>query len=178
MKAQNFIIGLIITGIPVITRAQTQDEVSEGANLKKAISIVHADLFTGGSLMSFNYEQLFMVQNKTAIAANAGLGYTQEFQICVFGPCNSSPASYLTLPHQLTFNAGNGRHFLEFGLGGTYVFNGNPNYYVYPIIGYRMVPPKHDIFSFRVFFQYPLNGLENTTVIFVPVGLSFGAAFR
>ncbi|MGB4204332.1 MAG: hypothetical protein WBJ84_01800 [Bacteroidales bacterium] len=102
------------------------------------------------------------------------MGYNEEFQV-FFGP---PPEKYATIPHHITGNLGKGRHFFEFGIGGT-IISGNTTqpYILYPIVGYRFLPLTSDKFNFRVFGQIPFTGLETDDIIFIPLGLSLGVSF-
>ena len=107
-----------------------------------------------------------------------GFGYNEEFQICFSGPCSSPPEKYATIPHHITGNLGQRKHFFEFGLGGT-IFNGNTNqkYLIYPIVGYRIVPLASGKVNFRIFGQIPFSGLETEDIISIPFGLTLGVKF-
>ncbi len=129
------------------------------------------------SLASLHYTRLMPLNDLFLISASVGIGFNQEFQICVFGPCDSKPVDYFILPHSLTANVGMDRHFLEFGLGGARV-NGAPHPYLfYGIIGYRLWPLKPGIPDIRLFGQLPLSGLNSVDFIYLPLGLTFGISF-
>jgi hypothetical protein len=130
------------------------------------------------SLFSINYERQFLVSSTIILSSKFGLGYNEEFKLCIIGPCSSSPEKYLTIPHHITGNFGKGKYFFEFGLGGT-IINGNTNqpYLLYPIVGFRTLPLMSNKFNFRIFGQIPFSGLETEDIIFIPFGVSLGISF-
>jgi hypothetical protein len=111
------------------------------------------------------------------LTAKLGLGYNEEDQWCLFGGCDP-PEKYLTIPHHVSGNYGKGRHFFEFGVGGT-IINGetSQNYLVYPFAGYRLQPFISNKFIFRAFACIPFTGLDTEDILFVPFGLCFGISF-
>lgn len=134
---------------------------------------ISLNLLGDGSLISINYEHHLISEPNFLLAGKVGLGYNEEFKFC-FGTC--SPAeSYLTLPHHITANIGKGRHFLELGLGGTFVLGETSQpYLIYPIIGYRLSPLRSNKTTFRIFGQWPISGIETDDIIFIPLGISVG----
>lgn len=127
-----------------------------------------------GSALSVNYERLFFLRQDFIISGKLGLGFNEEFQMCL-GGCNSVPEQFTTIPHHVTGNYGKGKHFFEFGFGATYASSIATRYYlVYPMIGYRLLPLMTNKLSFRIFGQIPFSGLESTSFIFSPIGLSLG----
>jgi hypothetical protein len=105
-----------------------------------------------------------------------GLGFNEEFQICLES-C-SSPEKYTTVPHHITANFGRGRGFFELGCGGTFVSgNTNQHYIFYPIFGYRLLPLTSNKMNFRFFGELPFSGIETDDVFFFPFGISFGWGF-
>lgn len=138
---------------------------------------IYLNLLGDASLISINYEKLFFVSSNFIVTGKSGLGYNEKFQICFGGPC-WEPKRYVTVPHHITGNIGEGRNFLEFGLGGTIIGgNTSQHYLLYPIVGYRLVPLKANKLNFRIFGQIPFSGLETEDVIFVPIGGSLGLSF-
>lgn len=138
---------------------------------------IYINLLGDASVISVNYERLFFVNPTFALSGKLGLGYNQEFNLCVFGSCGPE-RSYLTIPHHITGNLGKGRHFFEFGLGGTVIVgNTAQQYLLYPIIGYRLQPLKSNRVNFRIFGQVPFSGLNPEDMIFVPLGVSVGISF-
>jgi hypothetical protein len=142
----------------------------------RPINNINLNICGDASIISLNYERLFLINQNFFITGKLGIGYNQEFQICLFGTC-SPPEDYLTIPHHITGNLGKGRHFLEFGLGGT-IINGktNQHYLLYPIVGYRLQPLKSNKVNFRIFGSIPFTGLETEDILFIPFGLSLGVS--
>jgi len=138
---------------------------------------INLNLFGDASIISLNYERLFLINQNFFITGKLGIGWNQDFQLCLFGTCQPTKY-YLTMPHHITGNLGKGRHFLEFGLGGT-IINGktNQHYLLYPIVGYRLQPLKSNKVVFRIFGSIPFTGLEAENILFVPFGLSLGVRF-
>lgn len=169
----------------VILFAQNHKELTD----TRPLNSVNVNLLGDASMISVNYERQFLVSPAFILTSKIGLGYNEEFQICVFGPC-PPPDTYFIIPHHITGNLGKGKHLLEFGLGGT-IINGNTTcnrcspqpYLLYPIVGYRILPLKSDKFNFRIFGQIPLNAnwdggsVTSSGIFFSPFGLNFGISF-
>jgi len=132
------------------------------------------------SVISINYERLFLVKSNSFITGKLGVGFNQEFQICFSSNCGP-PENFTTIPHHITANVGKGKHFFEFGLGGTFISgNDDHNYLLYPIIGYRLQPIKSNRVNLRVFGVIHQNTNASDfygDVWLVPLGLSFGVIF-
>jgi hypothetical protein len=130
------------------------------------------------SILSLNYEKLFLVSSTFILSCKLGLGFNEEFRISFSGLNSSPPKRYLTIPHHVTGNIGKGRHFLEFGFGGTIISsNATPHYWFYPIVGYRYLPLKSGKINVRVFGQIPFSELYGENIFFMPFGLSLGISF-
>lgn len=164
-------ISLLIT-LPVSSFCQQQD--SSVIVAKKQVSSINLS-FGDASGLSIAYERFFRIRSNLALAARLGLGYNEEFQLCIFGSCSSAPARYTTLPHSFTANFGTKKHFFEIGVGGT-LLGGSTNkpYWLHGLIGYRLQPVKLKKINFRVFGCVPLNGVESDDILFAPVGISAG----
>lgn len=133
------------------------------------------NLLGDASMVSVNYEKLFLIKKTFFITGELGLGYNEESQLCLFGSC-STPDKYLTIPHHITGNVGRGKHFFEFGLGGTIITGNTDQHYVfYPIAGYRIQPVKSNRFNLRVFGEFPFTRIKD--IVFTPFGLSLGIYF-
>ena len=138
---------------------------------------ISANFGGDASLMSLGFEKLFFLKSGPVLAAKIGFGFNQEFNIFDSG----DPINFFTLPHSFTVNLGNGkRSFGEFGIGGSWVTNNTVHhYFVYPMIGYRYHPFKNPGFSFKACAFWPfgqIDNVEDTDVMIVPLGLSFGLA--
>lgn len=163
----------LITTTSFISFSQQQEEIID----ERPLNNIYINLLGDASRVSINYERHFLVGTTFNLTSKLGLGYNEEFN---FG--GSSPDKYFTLPHHITGNLGKGRHFFEFGLGGTFL-TGNKTlfYYLYPTIGYRISPLKSKKINFRIFGQLPLykydklDQLNDFTLL--PIGLSMGISF-
>jgi len=140
---------------------------------------IYVNLLGDASLISVNYDRQIEVSPTLLVSGKLGLGFNQEFQICLFGNCNfSAPKKYLTIPHHITANFGKDRHLFEIGIGGTVLFgNTSQPYFLYPIIGYRNIRMGSNKLHFRVFSQIPFSGIETDDILFFPVGISLGGSF-
>lgn len=149
--------------------AQNQEEIVDA----RPLNSINLNLLGDASLISINYERQFLVSPAFILSSKLGLGYNFEF--IIFG----NPEHYLTIPHHITGNIGKGRHFFEFGLGGT-IINGNTTqpYILYPIVGYRILPLKSNEITFRIFGQIPFSGIETDDILFIPFGLNLGVSFN
>jgi hypothetical protein len=145
---------------------------------------IHLNLLGDASIISANYERLFVVRPKFIISSKLGLGYNEEFRIC-FGPCVYPPEKYTTIPHHITGNVGKRQHFFEFGIGGTKIIgNTSQPYLLYSIVGYRILPLSSKRLNFSGFILVPYSGLENGEfyleldyIFFIPFGFSLGVSF-
>ena len=137
---------------------------------------IFLNLLGDASIISINYERLLFISPDFFLAGKLGVGYNEEFNICLSGECPSE--SFTTITHHITGNLGKGRHLVELGLGGT-IINGNTdeNYLAYPIVGYRLHPLKSGKVSFRIYGSVPFTGLDTEDILFMPVGISVGISF-
>lgn len=155
-----------------LSYAQTGNESDD----KRPVNNFNLTCLGNASLISLNYEYLYFVRPNFSIAFNLGVGYNEEFQIIVFGP-KTPPKTYITLPHYVTGNVGNGRSFLEFGLGGTFMDSETQqHYYLYPIVGYRIQPLRKSRMYFRIFGEL-FSGYKDPEVYLFPGGFSLGFSF-
>ncbi|MFD2514173.1 hypothetical protein ACFSRY_09870 [Pontibacter locisalis] len=134
---------------------------------------IYLNLLGDASIASLNYERLLFITPGFFFSGKAGVGYNEEFSICSSGDC--SPERFLTITHHITGNLGKGRHFAEFGLGGTLI-NGNTDekYLAYPIVGYRLHPLRSKKVNFRIYGSVPFTGLDTEDILYAPYGLSVG----
>jgi hypothetical protein len=148
--------------------AQKSEEIIE----TRPLNSFNINLLGDASLISFNFERQYLISSTFILTSKIGLGYNKEFLI--FG---SNQEHYLTIPHHITGNIGKGKHFFEFGLGGT-IISGNTTqpYLLYPIVGYRILPLKSNEINFRIFGQIPFFE-THATIPFIPLGLSLGISF-
>jgi hypothetical protein len=143
----------------------------------RPLNSLYLNLFGDASLVSINYDRLFIISSAFRLSSKIGMGFNEEFQICFFGPC-SPPEQYFTLPHHITGNFGKGRILFELGLGGTKIIGTRTQTYIlYPIIGYRIMPLTPGKLNFRMYGQLPFSGIVREDIVFIPVGLSIGFSF-
>lgn len=171
---RKLILTFILLSASIVLFAQNPIEPVDS----RPLNSIYINLLGDASLISINYERLYLVSPTSILSSKLGLGYNEKFQLCLYGPC-SPPDKYLTIPHHITGNLGKGRHFFEFGLGGTIMIgNTNHPYLLYPIVGYRILSLRSDKMNFRVFVQFPFSGkLDTHNILFIPFGLSFGISF-
>lgn len=164
---------LILLILGNILFAQDVLEMSKNRPLNN----INVNLLGDGSLMSFSYERQKIIKPTFLVSGKFGLGYNEEFRICL-GGCSTPSKKFLTVPYHLTANFGKTRHFIELGLGTTIYIGGTsqPNL-IYPIIGYRFLPFQNQKFNFRIFAQYPFAGTDDDEIIFSPFGASAGMSF-
>lgn len=131
-----------------------------------------------GSVISTNYERLFLIRSKYFLEGGLGLGFNKIDDISDSEGNPDLQFKYLTLPHHITMNFGKIKSFFEIGLGGIGIFGDmNQNYYLYPIIGYRFHSLESNKLNFRVYAGYPFYGWENMDIWWIPVGVSLGVGF-
>ena len=112
---RTFILSFILITTRVVLFAQ---ETIESAS-SRPLNSIYINLLGDASIISFNYERIFLINKTFFISSKLGLGYNEQFQLCIWGPC-SAPERYLTIPHHISLNIGNGRHFFEIGIGGSF----------------------------------------------------------
>jgi hypothetical protein len=138
---------------------------------------IYINLLGDASWISVNYERRFFVRPTYFLTSKIGYGYNEEFQICIWDNICSSNHQYITVPHHISVNVGNGRSFLEVGIGGTIIIGHTDQpYLLYPIFGYRLHPLKKNKINFRFFGEVPFSGLITEDIIFFPFGLSLGVS--
>lgn len=167
----------ILTIILILTGAVIFAQINDDSISRRPVNSISINLLGDASIISVNFERIFLISSTFILTGKLGLGYNEEFQFCIFGSC-PPPEKYLTIPHHVTGNLGKGRHFFEFGLGGTIVSGNTNQYYLfYPIVGYRLLPLKSNKVNFRIFGQIPFSGLETEDILFIPIGLNLGICF-
>lgn len=158
----------LVLGILTFNLAVAQ---SENVPDKRSSNVIFLGLLNGGSIASINYEHLFFSKSNFMIATGAGFGVGGLNALWV-------TQRYLVIPHYATMNIGKKEHFFELGLGGSYASSRYSNeYYIFPIIGYRLQPLEPSKVNFRVFANIPFGGYEDAEIIFSPIGLSVGLNF-
>ncbi|NHK29701.1 MAG: hypothetical protein FK730_00015 [Asgard group archaeon] len=138
---------------------------------------INLNLLGDASIFSVSYERIFFISSNFFLTGKLGLGYNEEFRLCLFGSCPPTE-KHLTIPHHITGNLGIERHLFECGIGGTIITgNTNQNYLLYLIVGYRLQPQKPNMVTFRIFGSIPFTGFWTEDILFIPLGLSLGISF-
>lgn len=166
------ILFVVLSTILIAQNKVTSDDIRPENNIS-------LNLLGDASIISLNYERLFLINSTFFLTGKLGLGYNEEFELSLWGTSDSEPVEkYLTIPHHITGNYGKGRRCFEFGLGGT-IINGNTtqHYLTYAIIGYRVQPFKSRKTNFRIFGNIRFASTNTDDILFIPFGLSFGHCF-
>jgi len=169
----------------IVLKAQENSifQIGEVQNvLDRPLNNISLNLLGDASILSINFEKQYLVRKSFILTTKFGLGYNQEFRLCIFGPCSSPAENYITIPHHFTANLGNKRSFFEIGLGGTILLYGETSdpYIFYPIIGYRFLPLKSNNLNFRLYFLPPIQfdgPFGHPEIAFIPLGASIGISF-
>ncbi len=169
-----FFLSIILLTLTKVVFSQGIGGDSSFTRPLNSINIASGD----ASLISLTYERLFNIKSNFFLAGKLGVGYSEQFQLCLFGPCSKAAKNYLTIPLNVTANFGKKKNFFEIGIGGT-MLNGNTNqhFWMYPIVGFRGQPLKSERFNFRIFSCLPLSGFDSEDILFLPFGLSTGFVF-
>jgi hypothetical protein len=119
-EMKKLILSIVFVIIGIVLFAQNNDD----STATRPVNSFNLNLFGDASLISVDYERIFLIDPIFILTSKIGLGYNEEFQTCInlFGPSDCSPPDkYLTIPHHITGNLGKGQHFFEFGLGRTII---------------------------------------------------------
>jgi hypothetical protein len=175
---------IVLTLLSIRSFAQDSTEF----NIGRPRNSVHLNFLGNASILSLNFERLYLINTTTFLSFNLGVGYNKNNvlgnTLYFMGTTPPPLERVLTIPHSITLNIGKRKHFFEGGLGGsTFLGNSNSNYFLFPIIGYRRQPLESALFNFRVFLNIPLNGgdelngWDESSFLFSPLGLSVGLCF-
>ena len=133
-------------------------------------------LFNDGTYYSIGYEHMFISKKHPQITHALGFfaGKSNEFQLCLFGPCSTPPEEYYTVNFRYSLNVGRRRSRFEIGssAGGIGKATG-----VTILMGYRFIPMKKYNLSFRVTASYPVLLTSRSKIIYIPLGASIGYSF-
>ncbi|MBX3043301.1 MAG: hypothetical protein KIT33_13765 [Candidatus Kapabacteria bacterium] len=151
-------------------------QINSNVIFERPLNSINLNFLGDASLISFNYERAYFFSQNFFIATRIGIGVNTDFRFCI-GSCPPQD-SYTTIPHGITASIGKERHYFEMGMGGTYI-NGNEieSYLLYPIIAYRIHPMISKDYNFRIYIQFPIAGEAAGSIVFIPIGLSFGLSF-
>ena len=177
MKKIKLIIGFVLFG--TILFAQNNDAI-----IPKPLNSINIGLLGDASILSINFERLFLITPTFILSSKVGLGYNKEFNFCLWGPC-SPPEKFSTIPHHITGNLGARKAFFEFGLGGTIINGNTPQHYIlYPMIGLRFLPLRSNKINFRMVVQLPISRYDNGNgilsqedILFIPLGFNIGVSY-
>ncbi len=132
-------------------------------------SLLTADLFGQGALVSVNYDGILYEASKSYLSGRIGVGLPNSgISLGFFG--EESGVEGVAFPHAISWTFGK-RHGLEIGAGGIVnIVEKVTTYSAYPLIGYRYQPQvwHNTKISFR-FYVHPVHAAG-----VVPVGLSVG----
>jgi hypothetical protein len=143
---------------------------------KRPLNNIGINLLGNVSVVSANYERLFLVKPRFFFAGRAGVGFNKE-TFFIFDSPNHPPARHFTtFPFQLTANFGSGKSFFELGLGNTIILDSpEQSDYTYPIFGYRLQPKYSNNLNFRIYICIPLT--QTDIILDIPIGISAGICF-
>ena len=168
-----FINTIIILTIGLISHAQNAEyipSIRPGNN-------VNLNLFGDASIISINYERLFLNTGTFFLTGKLGIGYSESMKL------PNGNTSLLSTPMHISanVNVSKGIHFIEFGLGNTLLFYANFKYWdysLYTLIVYRLQTLRQGRITVRIFISYPLTGkIDFNDYWFSPVGLNVGYTF-
>ncbi len=172
MKKLIFII--LLVSLALYSSAQKKVYFAERRPLNNAAINICGD----ASILSLHYERLFVLNPNLLLAGKLGIGFDEPTIKYLFGYTTPPNDYFIALPHHLTCNLGKGRHFFEFGLGGSLVWEGSSrDYCLYPVAGYRLQPMKTNKLHIRFYGALPISGNEEVNAQFTPLGLSLGICF-
>lgn len=156
--------------------AQVPTSAQKDSTQQKRAQSIYAELLGPGLLLSINYDARF-TKRRDGWGGRLGVGYLAD-----------RSSSLITIPLQLNYLIGQNTHFLELGLGATYInYNDDTDHdeaYFFSLddlsvvfgtttIGYRYQPVNSG-FNFRG----SINPLFNTHGIYPFLGISFGYTFK
>jgi len=151
-----------------------QDKTNE----KRPLNGIVVSVLGDGANVSVNFERLAKITENFFLTGRLGGGYGRLLTPGVESDTILRPV-YLTVPLQVTLNAGKSRHFAEAGIGSTAAIgNVYPHLLYYLTAGYRLQPLKSGNLSVRIYGNWLLNtrtGFRN--LYFVPFGASIGIVF-
>jgi|WetSurMetagenome_2_1015567.scaffolds.fasta_scaffold90959_2 hypothetical protein len=137
---------------------------------------INVDLLGNATLIGISYERIIKTSKNSFLAGKLGVGYGKELLLDYYDTLVTKFPVYLSLPHQVTFNIGKKRHFIEAGIGGTITIGDvSPHYVPYITVGYRLQPLYAGNIKFRIYGNFlPFNTKNFRNIYFVPFGLSLG----
>jgi len=173
MKRIILLLAFLNFGLIIIAQ---EDERRPVPNPKNSIN---ADFLGNATLVGVSYERIFKISRNLFLAGKIGTGYGKQLLLDYYDSLATKFPVYLSFPHQITFNIGKNRHFIEAGVGGTVTIGDvSPHYVPYITAGYRLQPLYAGNIKFRVFGNFiPVNHKNYHNIFFMPFGLSLGLCF-
>lgn len=170
------IILLLVLFYSTLTIRAQNDERPPVSDPKNSVNI---DLLGNATLVGISYERIIKISRNSFLAGKVGVGYGKELLLDYYDTLATKFPVYISLPHQITFNIGKNRNFIEAGAGGTIILgNASPHYVPYFTAGYRFRPLYAGNIKFRIFGNFlPINHKSYRNIFFVPFGMSLGLCF-
>jgi hypothetical protein len=167
------IILIVLTGLFSIALSAQNDLIEN-----RPLNVIVVSIIGDGSNVSLNYERLVKINDNFFLTGRIGGGYGRQLTPGVESDTVLRPV-YLTIPLQITLNAGKSRHFAEAGIGSTAAIgNVCPHILYYLTAGYRLQPLKSGNLSIRLYGNWLFTKSDDfKNLYFVPFGASIGIAF-
>ncbi len=167
MKKYIFVLILLNFGLNI--RSQSTEDQNDA---KRPMNYININFFQLGNYFGVDYGHIIQLKKpKHSIILGGGIGYTEEFQLCIFSPCTGPPETYSVFSHYSLYNFGN-KFKLNIGFGGALI---GADYNIYPIVGFMIHPYKSNI-TFNIKAHYPILKDEYKS-LFMPIGVAIGIAF-
>jgi hypothetical protein len=167
------IIFIALTGLFSIALS-AQNDLSE----ERPKNVIVVSIIGDGANVSLNYERIVILNKNFFLTGRLGGGYGRQLTPGAEADTVSRPV-YLTIPLQITLNAGKKRHFAEAGIGSNATIgNVHPHLLYYATAGYRFQPLRSGNLSIRLYGNWLFNKSDNfRNLYFVPFGASIGIVF-
>lgn len=170
----------LIVRTPVFCQTTSQ-YIEQRYLLNTGISV-----FGNGSLASFDFESAFKVKNEMHLCIKTGIGQNIIEHDCQPVCVHTTQYDMATLPIHLigliyVAKKRKGESFLELGIGSTFAISeGDFNYLVYPIIGYRVYPFRYLPLHYRIYTHLPYTKSrpKHFSGYYTPFGLSLGYSLQ
>ena len=117
---------------------------------KYAANSIYLGLGNNASVISLNYDRLFLRSRFFFLSAATGVGFNKSNTFRLFSE-EKEQISFLTIPYHATANIGYNLLFLELGVdGGLFIGPIPKKHFTSPLIGLRFQPLKKRWVTFRV----------------------------
>jgi hypothetical protein len=166
---------LVFLNFALLTTAQDEERMP----VPDPLNSINVDLLGNATLIGVSYERIIKISKNSFLAGKLGTGYGKELLLDYYDTLATEYPVYVSIPHQITFNIGKSRHYIEAGVGGTITIGDvSPHYVPYITAGYRLNPLYAGNIKFRVFGNFiPVDHKNYRNIFFVPFGLSLGLCF-